>query len=247
ELLDSVDAEPDPKVTALIADIRKQHEEILNAQLGTMDFPLLAKNKDGSWIVRSKESNLADFVSDAFRTPLNADIGLVNGGGLRNNMAAGTICYKDALSVLPFGNIMCGAEVSGKTILDELEFGVRDLPANSGEFLHVSGLTYTLDTSIPSSTKTDASGLFSGVTGPYRISDVKVNGVPLDPEKKYLVAGLDFFLKNKGGGHNFADARFLPIENITDCEVLVEYVKKLGKVPAEYSDPAGQGRIKFKN
>lgn len=247
ELLDSVDAEPDPKVTALIADIRKQHEEILNAQLGTMDFPLLAKNKDGSWIVRSKESNLADFVSDAFRTTLNADIGLVNGGGLRNNMAAGTICYKDALSVLPFGNIMCGAEVSGKTILDELEFGVRDLPANSGEFLHVSGLTYTLDTSIPSSTKTDASGLFSGVTGPYRISDVKVNGVPLDPEKKYLVAGLDFFLKNKGGGHNFADARFLPIENITDCEVLVEYVKKLGKVPAEYSDPAGQGRIKFKN
>jgi hypothetical protein len=57
---------------------------------------------------------------------------------------------------------------------------------------------------------------------------------------------LDFFLKNNGGGHSFADAELLPIESETDCEVLAAYVQKLGKIPDEYKDPKGQGRIRFK-
>ena len=246
ELLDTLDVAPDEKITNLIADIRKQHEEKLETPLGTVDFPLLAKNRDGSWIVRSKESNLADFVSDAFRAIYNADIGLINGGGLRTNIEPGTIRYRDALSVLPFGNQLCVVEVSGKTILDELEYGVRNLPANSGGILHASGVTYTLDTSIPSSAQVDITGFFTGVAGPYRISDIKVNGVPLDLDKKYIVVGLDYFIKNNGGGHIFAGAKLLPVETGTDCEALAEYIQKIDKIPSEYSDPKGQGRIRFK-
>ena len=84
------------------------------------------------------------------------------------------------------------------------------------------------------------------MAGPYRISDIKVNGVPLDPDKKYIVAGLDYFIKNNGGGHIFAGARLLPVETGTDCEALAEYIQKIGKIPSEYSDPKGQGRIRFK-
>ena len=137
-------------------------------------------------------------------------------------------------------------EVSGKTILDELEYGVRNLPANSGGFLHASGVTYTLDTSIPSSVQVDITGFFTGVAGPYRISDVKVNGVPLNLDKKYIVVGLDYFIKNNGSGHIFAGAKLLPVETGTDCEALAEYIQKIGKIPSEYSDPKGQGRIRFK-
>ncbi len=246
ELLENLDVEPDAKVTELIADIRKQHAAKLETPLGTSDFPLLAKNKDGSWIVRAHESNLADFVTDAFRITYNADIGLVNGGGLRNNIEQGTLTYGSAFSVLPFGNQICVAKVKGKTLVDELEYGFRTLPANSGEMLHVSGMTFTVDTSIPSSTQVDSQGLFTGVTGAYRIRDVKVNGQPIDLDKEYLVAGVDFFMRNEGGGHVFADAEFLPVETETDCEVLAAYIQKLGKIPAEYKDPNGQGRMKIK-
>ena len=246
ELLENLDVEPDAKVTDLIADIRKQHAAKFETPLGTTDFPLLAKNKDGSWIVRTKESNLANLVTDAFRTTFNADIGLANGGGLRNNIGKGTVTYGDVFAVLPFGNQVCVAKVKGKILLDELEFGVRDLPANSGGILHVSGMTLTVDPSIPTSTQVDSKGLFTGVTGAYRIKDVKVNGVPIDLDKEYVVAGLDFFIKNNGGGHRFADAEFLPVESETDCEVLAAYVQKLGKIPSDYSDPKGQGRMKIK-
>lgn len=246
ELLESLDVKPDAKVTNLIADIRKQHAAKLETPLGSVDFPLPAKNKDGSWIVRSSESNLANLVTDAFRINFNADIGLVNGGGLRNNIQQGTVTYGDVFSVLPFGNQVCVAKVKGKTLLDELEFGVRDLPANSGGILHVSGMTFTVDTSIPTSTQIDSKEMFNGVTGAYRIRDAKVNGTPIDMDKEYLVAGLDFFLQNRGGGHCFADAQFLPVESETDCEILAAYVQKLGKIPDEYKDPKGQGRMKIK-
>ena len=246
ELLDSLNLEPDAKVTNLIADIRKQHEAKFATPLGTTDFPLPAKNKDGSWIVRAHESNLANLVTDAFRTTFNADIGLINGGGLRNDIAAGTVTYGDVFSVLPFGNPVCVAKVKGKTIVDELEFGVRELPNNSGEILHVSGMTFTVDSSIPSSAQIDGNNIFSGVTGTYRISDVKVNGVPIDPDKEYLVAGLDFFMKNEGGGHVFNGAQFLPVESEIDCDILAAYIQKLGKLPDEYKDPKGQGRMKIK-
>ena len=246
ELLENLDVEPDAKVTNLIADIRKQHAAKFETPLGTTDFQLLAKNNDSSWIVRTKESNLANLVTDAFRITFNADIGLANGGGLRNNIGQGTVTYGDVFAVLPFGNQVCVAKVKGKTLLDELEFGVRDLPANSGGILHVSGMTFTVDPSIPTSTQIDSKGLFTGVTGAYRISDMKVNGVPIDLDKEYVVAGLDFFIKNNGGGHSFADAEFLPVESETDCEVLAAYVQKLGKIPSDYSDPKGQGRMKIK-
>ena len=246
ELLDSLDVEPDAKVTNLIADIRKQHDAKFATPLGSSDFPLPAKNKDGSWIVRAHESNLANLVTDAFRTTFNADIGLINGGGLRNNIEQGTLTYGSAFSVLPFGNQVCVAKVKGKTIVDELEFGVRHLPDNSGEILHVSGMTFTVDTSVKSSVQVDSKDIFSGVTGAYRISDVKVNGEPIDPDKEYLVASIDFILQNKGGGHSFADAQFQPVEPETDCDVLAAYIQKLGKLPDDYKDPNGQGRMKIK-
>ena len=43
-----------------------------------------------------------------------------------------------------------------------------------------------------------------------------------------------------------SDAQFLPVESETDCEILAAYVQKLGKIPDEYKDPKGQGRMKIK-
>ena len=46
-------------------------------------------------------------------------------------------------------------------------------------FLQVSGLTYTIDTSVRSGVQTDDKGNFTGVSGAYRVTDIKVAGEPL--------------------------------------------------------------------
>jgi hypothetical protein len=81
---------------------------------------------------------------------------------------------------------------------------------------------------------------------PRRVSNVKVAGVALDPEKTYTVASHGYELLDNGDGYGevFKDAVDITSEAKTDMEVLIEYVKSFGgKVPDEYKDPAGQGRI----
>ena len=51
---------------------------------------------------------------------------------------------------------MCIIEVTGQQVLDALEWGSSKLPGEFGGFMQVSGLTYEIDMSIPSScTKTE--------------------------------------------------------------------------------------------
>ena len=66
---------------------------------------------------------MGDLCADASRYMMGADIGFMNGGGIRAGIEAGDITYEDALSVFPYGNMICMAEVSGQKIKDALEMG----------------------------------------------------------------------------------------------------------------------------
>ena len=73
-----------------------------------------------------------------------------------------------------------------------------------------------------------------------------VNGKPLDLEKKYSVASLSYVLQEHGDGHRFEGISFFPVNTIFDRDAIAVYIEKLGKIPAEYSNPQGQGRIRIK-
>ena len=78
-------------------------------------------------------------------------------------------------------------ETTGQDILDALEMGARVTPEENGGFLQVSGLTYTIDTSIPSSVVLNDEKEFVKVDGERRVKDVKVNGEAIDPAKTYTL------------------------------------------------------------
>ena len=101
-------------------------------------------------MVRRAETNLGDLCADAFRDQGHADIGIVNGGGVRVDIEKGDITYGDILSVNPFGNMLCVIEVTGQDVLDALEWGVRSVPRQNGSFPQVSGLIFDVDVSIES-------------------------------------------------------------------------------------------------
>ena len=230
----------------LIKRIQDKYNETLGAVIGHTDVELTINNPaTGERAVRSAETNLGDLAADAYRVMLGADIGLVNGGGVRAGIKAGNITFNDALAVFPFGNMGCVVEVTGQQINGALEMASRNCPEENGGFLHVSGMTYTIDTSVKSGVKLDDKGNFTGVSGPYRVTDITVNGEPLDLNRTYTVASHNYMLKSGGDGMAmFKGSNVIKDEVMVDVDILAGFIKRLGgNVGAEYANPAGQGRI----
>ena len=181
---------------------------------------------------------------------MGAQIGFANGGGIRADLPAGDITYEDIINIHPYGNEMCVVEATGQEILDALELGASHYPQENGGFLHVSGLTYTIDASVPSSVVTTDEGDFVKVDGAYRVTDVKVGREPLDPAKTYTVASHNYMIKNGGDGYiMFRDNTLLQDCTMLDNQLLIEYITQSlgGTVGEQYANPYGEGRITILN
>lgn len=233
-----------------IKAIQSQYNETLKTVIGRTDTELTINDPaTGNRAVRSGETNLGDLCADAYRVVLGADIGLSNGGGVRASIKPGNITYNDTLTVFPFGNMGCVAEVKGQQIKDALEMASKNYPKESGGFLQVSGLTYTINSQTPSSVQVDEKGNFLKVNGAYRVSDIMVGGTPLDVNKTYTVASHNYMLKSGGDGMTmFKGSKIIRDEVITDVDLLSSYIRNQlgGNVGSDYANPTGQGRITTK-
>ncbi len=249
--LEGEDTPVDSDTQAYLAQVNSQFEEELQQVVGSTSVSLKATAENNyDWAVRVGETNLGDLVADAYRYSLGADIGLANGGGVRADIAVGEITYQDLLSVQPYGNELCLVEATGQEVLDALEMGVRLYPESSGGFLQVSGVTFTVDASIPSSVQVSDQGAFLGVDGPYRVTDVMVGGQSLELDKVYTVSSHNYLIKSGGDGFTmFQDNTLLKDSVILDNQALISFFtdEMGGQVGADYQDPAGQGRITILN
>ena len=116
-------------------------------------------------------------------------------------------------------------EVTGVAILNTLEFGVSSLPKAFGGFPQVSGCTYYVNTSINSSVEKHANGMFIKVGGERRVSNVKINGKPLNLSQKYNLSACEFILN---GGDGYTMFKQNPIVNeslYADSDALEYYIK----------------------
>lgn len=237
----------DYETDKLIREIQSQYTETLKTVIGHSSVNLTVNDPStGARAVRSAETNLGDLTADAYRYVLGADIGLSNGGGIRADIAAGDITYNDTLAVFPYGNMGCVVEVKGQQVKDALEMASRNCPEENGGFLQVSGLTYTIDTSVPSSVQLDEKGNFVKVGGAYRVADIKVNGEALDLNRTYTVASHNYMLKSAGDGMTmFSGSNITRDEVMTDVDILSAYINANlgGSVGADYGELKGQGRI----
>jgi len=240
------DVEDDEEVKAYIASIDEAYKAEVTKVVAKTSVNLTTKNADGTRAVRSKETNLGDLCADAYRTLLGADIAFVNGGGVRADLAAGDITKEQIMTVHPFGNLACLVEVTGQQILDALELGASKLPSENGGFLQVSGLTYTVNTSIESHVVLNDKSEFVKVDGERRVCNVKVAGVPIDPNKTYKLASHNYMLYDGGDGYKMfgkENVTVLKDEVMLDNQVLMTYIIENlnGVVGSQYAEP--QGRI----
>ena len=200
-------------------------------------------------MVRRAETNLGDLCADAYRDQTGADIAFVNGGGIRADIEKGDITFGDIIDVQPYENRLSVIEVTGQQIADALEWGSRMLPDEDGGFLQVSGITYDIDTSVPTPCIEDEEELFVEISGKRRVSNIKADGKPLDMNGKYTLASHEFMLFDHGDGFTMFDgAPVLKSQVKVDDQALIDYIVQTlgGNVGSDYSDPYGQGRITIK-
>ncbi len=243
----------DDDMTTYVEGIKAQYAETLNQVVAHSDVDLIindptAVDAEGKpiRIIRTQETNLGDLCADAYRYISGAQIGLVNGGGIRKQIPAGDITYEQIIAVHPFGNMLTVVEATGQQVLDALEMSASKLPAENGGFLHVSGLTFEINAGIESPVVVDENGEFVEVNGERRVQNVLVDGAPIDPAAIYTVASHNYMLKDGGDGMNmFQGDAILQDEVMLDNQVLINYIADglAGNVGEDYAEPYGQGRI----
>ena len=244
------------------AEVTAAYEEVIHEVMAVSNVDLRISDENGVRMVRARETNLGDLVADAYRSATGADIAFVNGGGIRSNLDAGDLTYADMMACHPFGNSIIAIRATGQQILDALEWGSRaaqaeykDAEGNPvgeiGQFVHVSGLRYTINTSVGSPAIADANSMFFGMIedAPYRVSDVEVEKdgewVPLDTEAEYILAGHDYMLLKQGGGFTMFEGDELILDSgIPDYQVLVNLIVSFDGDLSAYAEP--QGRITIK-
>lgn len=224
--------EEDPAVAAVIADIKQQMEVVSSRVLGDSEVYLTINDPAGKRVSRSGECNLGDLLCDAMRHWMDADIALANGGGIRASIPAGTLTYGDIINVFPFVNYVYKIEATGDDILQVIEHCTRKAPQEEeGDFPQCSGIRYTVHT-------TDR-----------RLSDVAIlrdgEWEPIDPDKTYTVATINYCVNGGGFGHLFEHCRILRTSDMYYRDAVANYIVEVlgGHVGQTYAEP--QGRIRF--
>ena len=235
----------DPTVDAYIDQIYSEYSTLGERKVAYSEVDLITKDKDGNRLVRNNETNLGDLCADAFRYAVGADIGYINGGNLRADILSGDITFNNMLNVLPFNNSIVLSEVSGQTIKDMLEMTMMYYPGEGGAFPHLSGMTFSFNTSIPSSVVLDEYEDFAGVSGQYRVYNIKVlnreNGAyePLDLGKTYTIAATNYYLLEYGSGLKMLEnSKILQNDGLLDVEALESYITNElgGTVGQDYAE-----------
>ena len=206
------DSIPDAPEFAPVVAKYKDLIEQLSVKVGATSVPLDAL----SYSSRTKETNVGNFVADAYRNVTGADIGFVNGGSIRADLLynPGVLTKRDVLSILPFNNPIVKIEVSGKTLMGVLEHGVaRSREDNEpGRFPQVSGMKFKFDASkLPGQ----------------RIVEATVAGKPIDPSALYTIATSNFLVGGGDGYTMLKDAKVLiPADKAQkDSEVFEQAIK----------------------
>ena len=177
-------------------------------------------------VVHGGECRVGNFVADAFRWALDADVGLSNAGGLRQGDPwAGDVTKADLISLIPFEEPVALASITGAELRDVLrEMAAPDVDFGEDAWWHghVSNAQVVWDA--------DAELLLEATVG----------GEPIDPEARYTVAVSEYLLHSDHEFPTLAQRHRVDEAGI-QYEVLADYAREHG------IDPKIDGRIEIRN
>ncbi|MDR2257477.1 MAG: ExeM/NucH family extracellular endonuclease [Arthrobacter sp.] len=205
--------------------------EVGNQKIGEASAPITTAMIDGVRDDRASESTLGNLVADALLSKLSsaergsAEIGVVNPGGLRADLAAGDITYAQANAVLPFLNNLWTTTLTGaqfKTVLEQQFQRNADGTVPSRAYLQLGlskNVTYTYDAAREEGD---------------RITSISVNGAPIDPKRDYRIGSFSFLLQGGDNFREFAQGKDTKDTGLVDRDAWIDYLKEAGTVSPSY-------------
>ena len=253
----------DTKIEECIQGYKKLIEDECKKVVCTSDLALSIKDSDGVRMVRNRELPISNLCADAMRIESDAQIGFVNGGGVRADLKSGDITLGNIIDVHPYGNECCVIEATGQNIKDYLEFTTKNTKSNYkktnvsgdivadgefGSFPCVSGIKFSVDTSKTPNIEVDGDGLFLRVNGEYRVKDIQVlNGdvyEDLDLDKIYTVATTEYVAFSMGDGVTaFNNCKKIASGQLDYINLINYFLSLDGKIADKYSTTEGRINI----
>lgn len=215
EITDRFDNQANARLTQVVAPYRAGVDSIM--------APVLGQSLVGMSGGRP-ESLLGNWGADvlveqsAFDGLPQADLGIINVGGLRNNMPKGTVTQGDVMLISPFQNVLSRVTMKG----DDLLSLFRDIAAVGGE-----GVSHSVRLVI------NKKGELLSAT---------VGGQEIDPERHYVVATLDYLAEGNDKLYSFKKKMDMKVSKFLARDAMMQSIRQNCTIDAKI-----EGRITIKD
>lgn len=198
---------PNKKIADLLNPYKIQGDKSLLREIGIANDEFIGRRE----IVRFQKTNLGKLVATAFKDKFNADLSILNSGGIRDSIYEGKITIETVQTVLPFGGEIVTAELTGEDLKKYLQHVVLHLNPGSGSFPQMSDVKITLDNKSK------------------KIKNLKIDGKEVQNQKKYIMALPEFIAR---GGDNYPTVKYTKY-GYTDSDILTKYIEKIKFLKSE--------------
>lgn len=204
----------DPEIEKLVEDYHSQLKTKMAKVAGKSQFALI-------YPMNLKKTHLlpmGSFTAAAMKDAGNADVCLVNSGGIRAGIPAGNITYGQVYEALPYDNTVVTFLMNGKEVKEMLNW-ISKAPEKLDAFQY-AGLSGIIDI--------EKAGT----------ENIKINNEPIDENKIYRICTSSFIANGNLGGETL----FAKVEGVEDSGVFmrdaaINYLEKLGELPDYTENP----------
>ncbi len=209
-----LDSKIDPKFAALITPYKESVDSMRSMEIGVSPYDYDRKSPE-------MLNLLSDFVkvrgSEICGKP--ADLSIMNKGGIRNNLDKGDITKGEIIDIAPFDNSIVVIELKGSDLLEN--FKIMAAQEGNGVSGNVKVL-YDPDN--------------------FELNSATIDGKPIDPDKKYRIATIDYLAK----GNDYMTPLKRGVTLATSKEVLykilIDYINA-GKLDSLLANPDKTSRM----
>lgn len=199
---------------------------------------ILAHADEFPKIPLKQENPYGNFICDAMKSELDADIAILNAGNIRGTLAPGIISTRDIASISPFKNRIVKVKITEKELIEALKLGAKSLTKEDGKpgILYTSGVRYTMSTQgeVLSASYIDKEN-----------KESIINVANPSTTKEYVTVYDDFYAR---GAEGFTMLKkidnLIEYYNFDKDKTACDYIQKLNNKPFEIKL---DGRVKIVN
>ena len=215
EVTNRLDEHPDRSASNVVARYKNAVDSVVAPVLGE-SLVGMSSGRPESLLSNWAADVLVEF--SGFRGNGRADLGLINVGGLRNNMPKGTVRRGDILLISPFDNRLAMVYLKGSDLMELF----RNIAAVHGE-----GVSHEVRLVIDNDGK---------------LLDAKVSGKTVDPEHTYRIATLDYLAEGNDRMYALKRAQKVDVSDLFTRDCMMKSIQQHKTITSKI-----EGRIIIQN